>query len=580
MISKLIPILIPAVILLTIPVMANPPDYPEYKSTLTRQVYFELGFDKETVEIVIPGEQETIRWRCDRSDLKVTDRKVKADGRVIFDSETITIDNVILPYDEITDIYIREEKGQSIISFSTRSTDDRRLSRIRRGNIIAPVDKIVIDEDEFVRGLVFSVTGDIEVYGEVNKDIVSLFGDIYVGPDAVIRGDVASVSGRVDVARDASIYGEIFSGEEGRTAQRHRFYRRYNEINIGGGAHYNRVDGLSIIPKVGYDDPDSLLPSVWVKGGYAFESERWRYEIGLEQTILRSMPLSVGGSAFRQLASEDNWLLRPAENNAFAVLFTEDFMDYYEAEGFEAHLRTRPLRDLTFEGGYRWEETKWLDAERDLWSLIGGDKKFPANFSSVSSPYREIGITEIDTSTNGFLYAKLEFDTRDKDDPFDYSAWAVTGSVEWAHPDLESDFDYRRYTVNARRYQKLNRRLMLLVRCIYGGSDGYLPMHKRFYIGGLGTLHGYKHKELMGTRFWMSNVEYRVDFPGSDLAASLSWDAGQISNTERFDAAAEVKHALGISVYVGNDFKVTAAKRLDGERDDDPRFYVRFAHVF
>jgi hemolysin activation/secretion protein len=105
-------------------------------------------------------------------------------------------------------------------------------------------------------------------------------------------------------------------------------------------------------------------------------------------------------------------------------------------------------------------------------------------------------------------------------------------------------------------------------------------MQKLFYLGGLGTLHGYRHKEFMGSRFWMLNSEYRIDFPRSDLAASLSWDVGQVSADSHFGIEDEVRHSLGASLYFGNDLKLTVARRLDGAKDDDPKFYVRLAHVF
>jgi len=117
-----------------------------------------------------------------------------------------------------------------------------------------------------------------------------------------------------------------------------------------------------------------------------------------------------------------------------------------------------------------------------------------------------------------------------------------------------------------------------VVKGTYGGSDGYLPMYKRFYLGGLGTLHGYRHKEYMGTRFWMVNTEYRLEFPRTDLAVSVSWDVGRIANDTRFQTSDDVKHSLGMSVSLGDDFKVTLAKRLDRSYDDDPKLYVRFAH--
>ncbi|MEW5995911.1 MAG: BamA/TamA family outer membrane protein, partial [Candidatus Zixiibacteriota bacterium] len=254
--------------------------------------------------------------------------------------------------------------------------------------------------------------------------------------------------------------------------------------------------------------------------------------------------------------------------------------DYYEAEGGAVYTIFKPVSPLELEVRYRMEETKWLRAYRHLWSLFGGDKLFRPNFSTVDSAFREDGIADIDSLDNGYLTVRLDYDTHDKDDPFDKSAWHATGILEWSHPDLNSDFDYRRYTLTLRRYQELHRHAMLLLRGMYGGSDGDLPMYKRFYLGGLGTLRGFRHKEYMGTEFWMANAEYRIAFPRTDLAASLFWDAARIANQVKLDDDVEVRQCLGIGVYFGDDLRVNVAKRLDRSADDDAKIYVRLDHVF
>jgi outer membrane protein assembly factor BamA len=292
------------------------------------------------------------------------------------------------------------------------------------------------------------------------------------------------------------------------------------------------------------------------------------------------MPLAVGGSFYRRLASEDDWLLDSDENIIFTLLVTEDFKDYYEAEGGSAYLRFKPISKLTLDGRYRFERTKWLDAHRRLWSLFGGDKLFGENFCRVDESFRNSSITEIDTTEIAALSGKVEYDTRSTQNPFRNSAWHLSGAIEWSHPDLNSDFDYLRYTIALRRYQKVHRRVTLLMRGMYGGSDGYLPMYKRFYLGGLGTLRGYNHKEYMGSRFWMTNVEYRIDFPRTDLAASIFWDAGQIANDSKLNREVEVKHSLGIAAYIGDDVKINVSRRLDRSFDIVPKIYVRFDHVF
>lgn len=554
------------------------PQYENYKPSSTKVVYFEIGFDDLDIILSVPTERRTIWISYERADLVTDGDKVIADGDLIIDRDGVWIEGELYRWDRVIETRIREEESQSVISFLTIRGDDKRADRMRRGNRVNPDRKLTVHEDEFIRGMVFSATGDIDVFGEVNKDAVALFGDLFVAPGAVVRGDASTIGGRIDVAPDAAIYGRIFSGTADKRIFRHRFRRTHNEFQLNIDGSYNRVDGFSLLFPIRFHDPDSLLPSVWLKIGYAFEAKRGRYEIGMEQTLLRSLPLSIGGIAYRRLVTEDNYI-SGAENTTDAVFDKEDYRDYFEAEGAKVSVKARFMSDMLFEGGFRYEELNWLEAERDLWAVFGPDKKFRSNYSSVAQPFRDQQKDLIDTSAEAVLYARLDYDTRNKDDYYGYSAWALTGWVEWSNPDLGSDFDYTRYAFSLRRYQKFGRYLMLLLRTNFGASEGNLPMHRRYYLGGLGTLHGYKQKELIGTRYWMANAEYRVDFPKTDLAGSIFWDIGQIAN-EMSLSEAEVKNSLGISLNLGDDFKLSLAKRLDARKDDDPVFYIRTAHVF
>lgn len=559
-------------------------EYKEYTKKPTRELYFKLMYTKNRFGYELDKEGSTDKFMFDRSDMRVSGDKLMFDDRILIDSEGLHVGSTLYSFEAVSSIRVGSDRSGTVISFYTRSEDDQRISRIRRGNVIEPNGTVVVQVDEFIRGVVFTVTGNVEIYGEVSKDVISLFGDVFVGPDAVVRGDVATVTGQIDLARDASVYGEVRSGTDSRLGRRHRYsrfrnrYRDMFDINMDcASSIYNRVDGLSLGLTVDFSDPDSLLPTVWAGGNYAFESERWRYGIGLEQTVLRRPAIVLGGSTYRKLASEDDWLLSSAENTAFALLAGQDYKDYYEAEGAKAYVKFRPVRDITFQTGFCYEETKWLDAQPNLWSVFGNDDGFRENFSSVDSAARATGIDEIDTSTNYTWYASLEYSNRDESDLYYRSSWRARGSLEWSNPKLDSDFDYTRLAVSATRYQRLNRRLMAIIRGLYGGSDGVLPMHKQFYLGGLGTLHGYEHKEYTGQYFWLANIEYRFQFPHSDLAASLIWDLGQVSPVSDF-AGAEVKHSMGVALYFGSDFKIGLAKRLDRSYDDKPELFARFTH--
>ncbi len=555
-------------------------EYKEFKRSGKSSEFFKITLEKKGVRVTAFFDAQESVQQFQLKDLAAKNGQLFAGDALLFDEAGLVIDGRSYPYDQVSDTRVFGSDDRISILFLTSIGAAASVPRFKRGNLIETSRSLVVDNDEFIRGMVLSMTGNIEIYGEVNKDVISLLGDVYVGPGAVVRGDIVSFSGRVDVARDASVYGEVFRADKRRTKYRHRFSRGDKAVEAIGDFVYNRVDGATAHFGAEFSDSDSLLPLIRAQGGYAFASERWRYEFGLEQVVLRDPAIAVGGALSRRLASEDDWLLGNWENTAFALLVTEDFKDYYEAEGGSVFVRGKPLHNLTVECRYRYEETKWLPANPNLWSLFGGDKKFGDNFARVPYAYRLDGIREIDTTTNAGLTWAVDYDTRDEDDPFDRSAWHVTANLEWSHPDLSSDFDYRRYTLSVRRYQEIHRHAMLLLKGIYGGSDGYLPMYKRFYLGGLGSLRGYKHKEFMGSRFWTATVEYRIAFPKTDVAVSVFWDGAQIANDARLDRDVETRHDLGLALYLGKDFKVNMAKRLDRSFDDDPKFYVRLDHVF
>jgi hypothetical protein len=554
--------------------------YTDYKDSGSRQLLFTISFDKDNFGYTIMQDGDTLRTLLSLSSVDRVGATVTSGGKTILDRDGLHVNGTVYSFSDVTDIDVYVDDLETSLDFYARAD---RTGRVRRGNIIEPTQEIVVQEEEFIRGTVFSLTGDIEIHGEVNKDVISLFGDVAVGDAGVVRGNVVSIAGKIRLAKNAAVYGKVSSGTDDRIGRRHKYrrfqniYDDYFEISCSDKYNgYNRVDGLSLGTEVRFSDPDSVLPSVWAGGGYAFESERWRYELGLEQTLLRNPALGIGGKAFRLLESDDSWLISNEENSAFALLLREDYRDYYEAEGGALWLHIVPLHDLNIETGFRYEETKWLDAERDLWSLLKGEDKFAPNFSRVDSLSRAAGIGQIDSFANASAYMQIGYDSRNIKDPYYRSAWSVQAQIEKSTPDLDSDYDYTRYRLSVARHQKVNRRTMVILRGVYGGSDGVLPMHRRFYLGGLGTLYGYRHKEYSGSYFWMANSEYRIDFPHSDVAASLMWDVGQTAETSSF-ANSEVKHSLGVSIYCGSDFKIGLAKRLDRSYDDDPRLFARLS---
>jgi hypothetical protein len=299
----------------------------------------------------------------------------------------------------------------------------------------------------------------------------------------------------------------------------------------------------------------------------------------MEKTFFKTIPLTIGGAYYKKLASNDEALITETENTTFALLATEDFRDYYEAEGGYGFARTRFFGKLTAESGVLMEKHKWLSARRELWSLFGGSKRFTENFSTIEGDYRDKSIIQLDNGNINSIIAKLKFRTEEPEELFDKSNWDISAALEWEPDAWSSDSGFALYNFSIARHQSLGKESGISLELAYGDSKGILPINRKYFLGGLSTLHGYYHKEFMGEVFWSGNLEYGIQFPKSDLTGWAFYNVGQIADTCHNLGDAEVKHSLGIGISFEKDIRINIARRLDRSAMS-PRIYVRLEHLF
>ncbi len=554
--------------------------YKDFVRKETRTKLFVVEFDKTNVTVCkYLTESSCKSIGTAREKISYSDAAIKLFGNVSFTPGGLVFQDTIIEYGKISDVEILTENELTRIIFYTGAASSSRIKELHEGNIITFSDPISVKKGEFVRGMVLSIKGAVTVGGEVNKDILSLFGDVSLLPGAVARGDIASITGKISVAPQVSLYGEIYSGTKDYDSRQFKF-NRANEFEPGILFNYNRVDGILLGGKLSFTSADSSLPSAEMGLGYAMESERLRYHARASQILDRKRALSVGAEYYKKLDSPDDWLLSNAENAIFVFWATEDYKDYYETEGLKAWIGLEPTKYLMLQTGFQYDDTHWLRAHRYLWSMFGGDKIFGENFGSVAEPYRDSGISEINSSEIGSIFLKAEYETRNFDADSNSSGWMLSGDLEWTNSALASDYDYHRYNLSAIRYQYLNNAFSMRFRGKFANSDKYLPMNKRYFLGGLGTLPGYRNKEFMGTRYWMTNAELLINLPlAMKPTLFLIWDAAQIANDGKLDGNAEIKHDLGMGIEIAS-LRFDVAKRLDSAADRDPKISVRFARRF
>lgn len=541
--------------------------YRKYQWSRNDQELLSLSFTNHKVSMNLYGTDTSETIVFERDDVTSQNGEIFIHNRLVFGKDAVVAAGESFSYDLISRTEVLSDgESDTRLNIYRKVADESEFVSTRKRNIVAALEDIHVTADQFVRGSVIGFWCNIQIDGEVNEDVIALYGDIKIGYRSVIRGDVIAINGAVDISKEATIYGEIRSTnlkQKYSFDKWERWHRRDKDFSAIVKFHYNRVDGATPYLGMSFADEDSLLPEINVYAGYGFTSERGRYYAGVEQLVSRRQGVALGGAYYRRLASPDDWILSETENTVFALLAREDYKDYYEAEGGYAYIKLTPRPFFSMETGILVEEYKWLDGHRDLWSLFGGSKKFRPNFSGVDEDKRDQAILEIDERSVTSLIIKAEFDTWDEDDAFEESFWKGFLQVESAPDGWNDDYDFVRYLFRFSRYQALDANRGFLMSFTVGGSRDPLPTYRKFYPGGLGTLLGYSHKEFSADGFWLSHLSYRFDLPKTDLSCWLFHQAGQMSDHPFMMRDVEVKHSLGAGISLDDSIRFDLAKRLD-----------------
>ncbi|MEE9443122.1 MAG: BamA/TamA family outer membrane protein [candidate division Zixibacteria bacterium] len=558
-------------------------DYKPYSQDASQNIIAKLIADSETWEFVIFGNGESRNYTFNINDFTYKNGAIYCSPDFTMDKTGIESPEFSLLFKDVKTINSSSGKarGQYILEFISRGEQSRESSfRRRMRDKLSFRNSLIVEEDDFLRGSVIAFRGNVRVYGEVNRDVIALMGNITVGDKAVVRGDVISVMGRVRLDKKSSVYGDIKSKKGKRITRRSRArrWRSYdNDIRMSGDASYNRVDGLSLFNGIKYRHADSLLPSFELKGGYAFSSKRWRYSLSASQTVIRGKwPLELGGRIYRLLKSSDDLIISDNENTLFAMLFNEDWKDFYEAEGGYGYARFSPWDWNRFEIGYLSEKQRWLDAHPRLWSVFG-KKEFRGNFNTVHYDTLQILKSDFDDKTISSLMLTYTIDTRD-DEKNPRRGWLGYARYEYSPKEYNGDFDFKRFEVRLNRYNRFNRYQYINLTGAYGYVSGeYIPLNRQFFIGGLGTMYGYRHKEFRGNEYVYAGIEYLFNIPRTDFSPLIRYDGGKIAE-HRLARGLKWHSSISVGVEIDRSVKIFFSKRLD--RDDrDPMFYARFVAV-
>ncbi|OGC02684.1 hypothetical protein A2V82_09435 [candidate division KSB1 bacterium RBG_16_48_16] len=391
-----------------------------------------------------------------------------------------------------------------------------------------------IDKNDLVSDDIVVVKGTIVIEGEVDGDVLVLFGDAELDSNATVDGDVIAIEGKIWTEKGAYISGDVVeesygnstatSRDEDERIERRQERQKHRKVDYGREDFeknhepfwfdYNRVDGITLgyrLPSQRWWNRNRHNFAIIGKLGYSFSSKRTQYQIGLERWIFEEFPFSLGIEFHDLTETEDRWIINDDENLLAALLIKEDFRDYYGKEGYSIFAKQQLNPYLSLKGEYRNDKFHNLEKKTN-WSVFGKGKDFREN--PLAIPY----FPAAGENNQGFLGSRLELQTlagtmtldnrNDREDPT--RGWYVKAFYERSGFELASDLDFERFILDVRRYQPLGWDENLDLRLRAGTSSGILPPMYWFDLGGLSTIRGSRFKELTGDHFLLANAEYRL----------------------------------------------------------------------
>ena len=376
---------------------------------------------------------------------------------------------------------------------------------------------MVIESDEIIKGNVIVKGGDLEVSGTVDGDVLVIGGTLFVIDDGVVTGNARVINGDIVKSEDGRIEGfEDRSSSKASYRTKRSGFRRFgtsfdapwalDRTNIDDVLlRYNRVEGVFIglgsEKKFYWDGRRSWTAFGGV--GWGFKSHTWRYNLGLARQFALSNDgshlLEIGLEGYSLTDSKDNWIISTNENSAAAFLLHEDFLDFFSRRGVTGHVAWYTQGSILrteVRVGYAADTYGSLDQRTD-WALFGGNKSFRPNPAITDGKMRSIVASAGLTTYDKTLYGP--------------EGWAIHLNAELGRGIAGSDFSFNTIVGDVRRYQPIGRHDNLNLRLRVGSAEGVLPPQKLFELGGVGTLHAYRYKQLGGNRMILMNAEYILD---------------------------------------------------------------------
>lgn len=312
------------------------------------------------------------------------------------------------------------------------------------------------------------------------------------------------------------------------------------------GAGYSGSDGLVGIVEVGEDNLRGTGDKVklhWEFGGTAGYKN---YSISYLRPWIDDKATSLGVTYFNR---------------------TDEYSDYNEdgnevseydrkSKGFNISLGRQTgefTRDyVTLEhrkDSYKWDNDDSSGYRYDMNRGRGERYDNPRDFLAEGYINNNFG------TTNSVSWQKV-YDSRDNIyDPTRGKRLSYT--MQWAGHGLGGDFDFYKFTGEARTYKKVGSKQVLAFRARVGWAQGDVPYSQLYTVGGSDSLRGYEDDQYRGKKMYNFTAEYRFPIWKKVTGALFTdmgdaWDAPNVtwySHSKTFNAS--VGAGIRVSTPIG-----------------------------
>ena len=290
------------------------------------------------------------------------------------------------------------------------------------------------------------------------------------------------------------------------------------------GAGYSKSDGLMGIIEFGEDNfrgTGDKFKVHWEIGG---KKKYKNYQISYLKPWIDSKGTSLGFSFFNR---EDEYTDYNEDGNEVAE-YNKKSRGFNISFGRQTGEYTRDY--LTLESrkdSYKWDSD---DSSGFRYDRNAGKGKNWDNgsYNFANDKYVDKNFGRI----NSITWQKV-YDSRDNIyDPT--RGRRISYTAQWAGHGLGGDFDFYKFTAEARMYKKLGAKNVLAFRARGGFIQGDAPYSQLFTLGGADSLRGYEDDQFRGKYMYNATLEFR--FPIVKKVSGVlftdigdAWDAPNVS---------------------------------------------------